>query len=172
MARPRKPIELLQAEGRKHLTKAEIAERKATEVRPCPDGIKAPTYLTQAQKTIFNRIAGQLARLEIMGETDTDTLARYVCAQTIYETLTKELRVLLQNAPSPEEYDYLERLGKWTAAQESLSRQQNRYFQQAHTCATALGLTISSRCKLVLPKREEEIRVNKFAIFDGGGDVE
>ena len=33
MARPREPVELLQAKGKKHLTKEEIANRKAGEVQ-------------------------------------------------------------------------------------------------------------------------------------------
>jgi hypothetical protein len=31
--------------------------------------------------------------------------------------------------------------------------------------ATSLGLTISSRCKLIAPVKDEEPKVNKFAKF-------
>ena len=43
MAGPRQPIELVIAKGKKNLTKAEISERRATEVQPCMDGIEPPT---------------------------------------------------------------------------------------------------------------------------------
>ena len=42
---------------------------------------------------------------------------------------------------------------------------QDRYFKQASALARDLGLTISSRCKLVVPAKDEEPKVNKFAQF-------
>ena len=50
MAGGRQPTNVIIANGRKHLTKEEIAERLAAEVQPVPDGISAPGYLTAAQK--------------------------------------------------------------------------------------------------------------------------
>lgn len=165
MGRPREPIELIIQKGKKNLTKAEIEERRASEVAPCTDGIAAPAYLTPAQKVRFNVLAGQLQKINIMGETDVDTLARYVAAQSLYEQLTKELRALVRTPPKKEAEDYYARLGIWSKVQEDLAKQQDRFFKQAHTCASALGLTISSRCKLEVPVKEEAPRVNKFSKF-------
>lgn len=165
MGKPREPIELIIQKGNKHLTKAEIEARRAGEVKPCTDDITAPSYLTAAQKKRFNLLAGQLKKINIMGETDVDTLARYVAAQSLYEQLTKELRALLKNPPDKKDENYYDRLDIWAKAQDNLAKQQDRYFKQAHTCASALGLTISARCKLEVPVKPETPKTNKFAKF-------
>ncbi len=46
----RQPIEVLEATGRKHLTKAEIEERKKTELKVDLKNIEIPTYLTKKAK--------------------------------------------------------------------------------------------------------------------------
>ena len=168
MARPRQPIQLIIANGKKNLTKEEIAERLATEVAPCNDDITAPTYLNTAEKTRFVKIAKQLDKLGILGETDTETLARYVVAQIQYEKVTKDLRAMFKQSPNPKSENYIYELGAWVDTQEKISKLQNRYFTQAQTAASALGLTISSRCKLIAPKTDEEPKQNKFAKFGGG----
>lgn len=50
MAGQRQPIALVQAKGKKHLTKAEIEERQRTEVKAAADKVTAPQYLSQTQK--------------------------------------------------------------------------------------------------------------------------
>lgn len=172
MAGARQPTKLLIAKGNKHLTKKEIAERLGSEVEPCTDDLSAPRYLTAAERTRFDRIASQLAKLGILGETDTETLARYITAQTQYEKITKELRVLLKKSPDPGSDTYQEELAIWIENQERLAKLQDRYFKQAQTAASALGLTISSRCKLVAPQPEEAPKVNKFAKFGGEASKE
>ena len=165
MARPREPINLIEAKGRSHLTKAEIDERRAAEVQPCTDEIEAPCCLTAAQKKHFLKLAWQLEEIRIMGETDVDTLARYVTAQSLYEKATKELRALAKDKPKRDEPDYYTQLDLWYAAQNSAAKLQDRYFKQASALARDLGLTISSRCKLVVPVKDEKPKVNKFDQF-------
>ena len=162
MAGARQPIELVIAKGKKNLTKAEIAERRASEVAPCPDDLSAPSYLTAAEKKRFNKLAEQLKKIKIIGETDTDTLARYVTAQGLYEQAVRDLRKL-QKA-RPKDNDPATLLG-WAEMLDKLDKRQDRYFKQAQTAASALGLTISSRCKLVAPVKEEAPKENKFAKF-------
>lgn len=162
MAGPRQPIQLIIENGKKHLTKAEIEERLKSEPQPTTDDITAPAYLTAAQKRHFNKIAGQLQKIKIMGDTDCETLARYVTAQGLYEQAVKDLRDIQKQRPkdmTPEA------LTVWADMLNRLDKRQDRYFKQAHTAATALGLTISSRCKLVVPTKEETPKTNKFARF-------
>lgn len=163
MAGQRQPIELVMAKNRKHLTKDEIAERQARELKPCTDEITAPSYLTKKQKDAFYKIAEQLQKLKIMGETDCDTLARYVTAQELYEQAVKDLRAVQKQRPKGA--DGPMDLIKWAAMLEQLDKRQERYFKQAHTAAAALGLTITSRCRLVAPAGEETPKENKFAKF-------
>ena len=162
MAGPRQPIELVVAKGKKNLTKAEIAERRATEVAPCTDDLSAPSYLTAAEKKKFDKLAEQLAKIKIMGETDCETLARYVTAQGLYEQAVRDIRRLQKARPKDNEPDTLL---TWAEMLDKLDKRQDRYFKQAQTAASALGLTISSRCKLVAPKAEEAPKENKFAKF-------
>lgn len=171
MARPREPVALIQAKGKKHISQAEIAERQASEVQPCTDEIVAPSYLTAAQRKHFDKLAGQLAKIKIMGETDCETLARYVSAQTLYEQAVKDLRAV--HKQKPKEMDAGELIA-WADALDKLDKRIDRYFKQAHTAARALGLTISDRCKLQVPVKEEAPKQNKFAAFEviPGGDKE
>lgn len=50
MPRPREPIDLIAAKGRKHLTKQEYEERKNSEVIAHSDDIKAPSFLLKNEK--------------------------------------------------------------------------------------------------------------------------
>lgn len=172
MARPRQPIQLVLANGKKHLTKAEIEDRMNSEPVPRTDDLTAPAYLSAAEKKRYNKIREQLSKLKVMGETDTETLARYVTAQCQYEKASKELRSVLNSRPKEKAFDSYERymyeLGKWIDMQEKQAKLQDRYFKQAQSAATALGLTISARCKLVVPKAPEEPKPNKFARFNQG----
>ena len=162
MAGQRQPIELVIAQGKKHLTKKEIADRQASEVKPCTDDMAPPPYLTAAQKKQFVKLAEQLQKIKIMGETDVDALARYVTAQNLYEQAVKDLRKAQQARPKTAE---AEQLMVWAAMLEKLDKRVERYNKQASAAARDLGLTISSRCKLVVPVKEEAPKENKFSKF-------
>lgn len=164
MAGQRQPIELVVANGRKHLTKAETEERRQRELKPCTEEITAPSYLTAKQKKEFDKIANQLQKLKIMGETDCDTLARYIVAQGFYEQAVKDLRAVQKERPKGDDAD-LAAMSKWSGMLEQLDRRQERYFKQAQQAANALGLTISARCRLVAPVVEEKPKENKFSKF-------
>lgn len=169
MAGPRQPVELVIAKGKKHLTKEEIEQRRASEVAPCADNIAAPSYLTAKQKKHFDKLAGQLAKIKIMGETDVDTLARYVVAEAQYQEAVKELRQLAKDRPTDRHDEkYYDKLEQWGILNDLADRRQERYFKQASTLARDLGLTISSRCKLQVPVQPEDDKpVNKFSRFGG-----
>jgi P27 family predicted phage terminase small subunit len=162
MSGPRQPIQLIIAKGKKNLTKSEIEERLNSEVQPCTDGIAAPSYLTSKQKKDFDKIAGQLSRLGIMGETDCDTLARYIVAQGLYEQAVKDLRQAEKQRPKS---DSPELLVVWADMLNKLDKRVDRYYKQATGAAGKLGLTISDRCKLVVPKAAEPPKENKFSRF-------
>ena len=154
MAGQRLPIEVVQARGSKHLTKAEIQERKEREIKPVIDDIIAPDYLTKKQKDIFYKLSSQLEKLKIMGETDVDALARYIVANDSYVHATKQLRKS-EVKNDPMKY-------------ESWSKIQERNFKMVRASANDLGLSISSRCKLVVPgaNKEDKPKENKFAKFE------
>ena len=153
MAGQRQPIELVIANGKKNLTKAEIQERRDSEVKPITDNIVAPSYLTKKQKDEFNDIAEQLKKLKIMGETDVDALARYILARDIYVKITKQMQKseIVNNPIALDKY----------------MKNQDRAFKQCRSSANDLGLSISSRCKLVVPETKKETpKENKFSKFE------
>ncbi len=55
MARPRQPVDLLLVKGKKNLTKQEIEERRAQEVKAPNDKVKAPSYLPKDLKESLKR---------------------------------------------------------------------------------------------------------------------
>lgn len=153
MAGQRIPLEVVKARGAKHFTKDEIREREEREIKPIADNIIAPTYLTNKQKTEFYKIASQLEKLKILGETDVDALGRYITAKDMYENAVKQMRKKeVKNNPYAFE--------KWLKVQDKL-------FKQCRASANDLGLSISSRCKLVVPETNKETpKENKFKKFE------
>lgn len=153
MAGQRLPLEVVQARGSKHLTKAEIRERQEREIKPITDNIIAPAYLTKKQKDEFYKIADQLKKLKILGETDVDALGRYIVANDFYINAVKQMRSKdVKNNPI--------KFGAWAKIQE-------QYFKQCRASANDLGLSISSRCKLVVPETKKETpKENKFKKFE------
>jgi P27 family predicted phage terminase small subunit len=161
------------ANGGKNWTKDEIQERLSSEVQPVTDGIAAPSFLTAKQRREFDRIAAQLQKLKIMGETDCDTLGRYIVAQDLYAQAVKDLRAIRKLRPkdSGDPILDLSNAVAWSEMLNKLDKRCDRYFKQATTAAAALGLTISSRCKLVVPVKEEQPKSNKFAQFGKAGNA-
>lgn len=153
MARPRQPIELVLAKGKKNLTKAEIEARRAQEVKVDFKDVKPPDYLPAKLKKEFDEIAGKLLAIGIMTELDEDCLARYLIAQSNYLNYTK----LLAKAMRSEDMDEIIKA----------QRAQDMAFKQCQSAAAALGLTISSRCKLVMPQVEVVQPKNRFDRFLG-----
>lgn len=156
MAGPRLPLEVVKARGAKHFTKDELKAREEREIKPITDGITAPSYLTKNQKDEFTKLATQLQKLKIMGETDIDALARFVVANSFYVHAVKQMR-------KTEVKNNAYAFDKWSKVQE-------RYFKQCRASANDLGLSISSRCKLVVPeaKPTETPKENKFKKFEKG----
>lgn len=153
MGGQRLPLEIVQARGSKHLTKAEIKERQEREIKPIMDNIVAPEYLTKKQTTEFYKIAEQLKKLKIMGETDVDALARYIISKDLYIKVSKQIaKTAVVNDP---------------VTLDQYLKNQDRLFKQCRSSANDLGLSISSRCKLVVPETSKETpKENKFKQFE------
>lgn len=149
---PKQPIELLLYKGKKHLTKQEIEERKASEIKAPNDRVTAPNYLNKDLKREFNKIAKQLKEIGIITNLDVDALGRFVLAQHMYEKVTAKMIEL-----DPLDPDF-----------NALVLNQDKFFKQARAAAGDLGLTISSRCKLVAPKKEDNTPQTKEQKLFGG----
>lgn len=160
--RPKEPIDLIIAKGKKHLTKEEIAERKSKELKIKHTDVNPPEYLSEKEKEEFNNIANILLEIGIMTELDEECLAHYLIANTNYINYTKELRTLEKKlTKSKNEEKKKEILGFI----DLYLKYQDRALKQCRDCANDMGLSISSRCKLVMPPTKEHPKENKFAKF-------
>lgn len=164
MARPRQPTNLILAKGTKHFSQDEIKERLSREVQPCMDDISAPSFLSAEQAERFDKLAKQLQKIKIMGETDVEVLGRYVIAQESYELAVADLMAAREQCPKGDQVS-IETMTLYADMLTKLDKRIDRYFKQAQTAAAALGLTIAARCKLVLPVKDEQPKQNKFAAF-------
>ena len=148
MAGPRQPVELIIANGRKNLTKAEIEYRKNAELKAPVGDCSPPDYLPEKLKGEFESLADKLIDIGIMTELDVDLLARYLLSKQAYLGLTSRYMKMIS--------------GGNVGDVEKIASLQDKAFKQCQSSARDLGLTISSRCKLVMPKARDEPRPNKF----------
>lgn len=171
MAGIRQPTALLEAKGKKHLTKAEIEERKNKEISAPADKVTPPKYLTKEQKKIFNKLKKQLLAINLISNLDVDALSRFIIAQTKYVEVTEKIaQEPLTVTKEIEEKDMNgDVIGKYeleivNPLVDKLLIIQDRLFKQCRQGAADFGLTITSRCRLVVPKAKEE-KTNKFNKF-------
>ncbi len=142
MPRRKEPLKLLEAKGNSHLSKKEKAEKAQGEVKvPIPKQVRAPEWLPTNLRKEFNSLSRQLIDIGIFAKLDRDTLARYLIAHELYFRATSYIQAAISDGKSSEAV-------KWATVQ-------GRYFQQCRECANDLGLTITSRCRLVAPQKEE-----------------
>ena len=166
MAGQRQPIALVQAKGKKHLTKAEIAERERTEVKAPSDRVTPPSYLTATQKKAFRKTVKELRAIDLISNLDVEALARLVIAQEKYrevtETIAKQplmVTVAYDTGKKDAEGNPIMAEHEVVNSQvERLAIIQDRYFKQCRQGAADFGLTVSSRCRLIIPKHRKHRR--------------
>lgn len=144
MPRSAMPVALLEAYGRTHLSKAQIQERREQELKVPFTDVKPPDYLNEEQKEKFTDIANKLLALKVMTELDVDSLARYVIAQDLF---------LVYSAALAEQAGCMSALN--INKLKDLQGLQDKAFKQAQSAARELGLSITSRAKIVVPKAPE-----------------
>lgn len=157
MPGPRQPTDVVKAKGRKHLSKAEEAQRRAGEAQvERPKTVKVPKWIPEDLKKEFRTLGRKLLAAGLYTDLDADTLGRYLVAQHQYILAAQEAGQALSRRDQ-------EGADDWGKIQE-------RYFKQARNCANDMGLTVTSRCRLVVPdapqKGEED---NPFLQLIQGG---
>lgn len=141
MPKQRIPAEMLIANGRKHYTKKDIEERLAQEIDVPFKNIEAPAYLSESLANEFYDIAYKLLAIGVMTELDEDSLARYLISKQHYLKYSNLVTKAMQKGE-------IEETAKLITAQDKL-------YKQVRVAAADLGLTITSRCKLVVPEAPE-----------------
>lgn len=180
MAGQRQPTDLVVMKGKKHLTKAEIEARKEAEVVAPSDKVRPPVYLTAEQKKRFRKIAKELLAIKLIANVDCDALARLLIAQDQYLEITEKIREtpLMENVPvyeTKENPDTGEKERVQVGTREIVNGErerlmiiQDRCMKQCRQGASDFGMTVSSRCRLVVPKPKDTKPENKFAKYAGG----
>lgn len=144
---PRKlPQKVIEMRGKSHQTKAEKEERRNSEPKMNDDKrIRAPDYLPEMLRAEFNELGQQLIKAKLACKLDRDVMARYLMSKQNWILAHEKAKDSLLFDDDPKT------VGGWTKIA-------NLYFNQCQSCANAMGLTITSRCKLVVPqdKNEEE----------------
>lgn len=177
MAGQKQPISLVVAKGKKHLTKAEIEQRENSEVVAPNDKVKPPTYLTADLKKKFRKLAKELLEIKLVANVDCDALARLIIAQDQYIEITEQIREtpLMIDVPVYEtqtnpDTGKEERVQVGTkqvvnGERERLMIIQDRCMKQCRQGASDFGMTVSSRCRLAVPKIKDDEPENKFAKY-------
>lgn len=157
MPGPRQPLAVLEGNGRKHLTETEKTERAAGEVKaPAPKQIRAPGYLPEKLKAEFRALGRRLLDAGLYTVLDADTLARYLLARQSYLAATQDvLQAQRGTVVDGRRAVDLEKL-------DGASKIQERFFKQCRSCANDMGLTVTSRCRLVLPPAANKTEENPF----------
>ena len=177
MAGQKQPIDLVVMKGKKHLTKAEIEARKNSEVTAPNDKVKPPVYLAANLKKQFRKLAKELLEIKLIANVDCDALARLLIAQEQYLEITEQIRKtpLMLDVPVYETKENPD-TGKEERVQvgtmqvvnderERLMIIQDRCMKQCRQGASDFGMTVSSRCRLAVPKTKDEKPENKFAKY-------
>ena len=138
MSGKRQPTAVVEAGGRKHMTKAEADARRDSEVYVPPvETVTPPAWLPKRLHAEYREIGGLLNSAGLYAELDRDVLGQYfVCRDRWMKADRKAAAAIRSND---------EKLAReWTGVQSS-------YFKQARQCAEAMGLSVTSRCRIVIP---------------------
>ena len=165
-------LSVVEGGGGKHWTKKEIEGRQASEVKTkAPASLTPPKWLSKSAAKLFRAYAKQLLELPggIVSKLDTGTLARYCDCEATYGEASRHKEVWMErlSAQIPDlsgggeiatQDEIHERAKEYSDAQAQLdywTGQMAKMEKICRGCATELGMTVSSRCKLVVPKAEK-----------------
>ncbi|RGC55497.1 phage terminase small subunit P27 family [Agathobaculum butyriciproducens] len=103
-----------------------------------PKRIQVPKYLPKAMADEYRATAKKLVALHIFSDLDYDMLARYFIARAAWQNAQNWANRAIMQGDAKES-------GAWT-------KTANIYFGQCQSTAAALGLSVSARCRLVMPE--------------------
>lgn len=151
------PVALMEAKGKSNPpSRAEREERREAELHLAEEMHKCepPAFIAGNEERVrrFNELAAMLMRImpDNFGAPDADCLGRYVVAQSQFEDLTERLDEAM-SAKNPDTKDM-----------RRLQLMQSDAFNRATKTASELGLTVTARCKLMVPSSGTEDQDDDF----------
>lgn len=141
-----------------HMTKDQIEDRKAAE-KLAGDGlvemqVTAPNHMNSIAKQEYKRVIGDLQKLPLRN-LDRAILENYCLWYSIFKETSQKLREQ-GNTIKDEDGNYIEH---------PLIRTLEKATKNIKSTASELGLTVDSRLRLYLPKKDEK----KETMFDKFG---
>lgn len=152
-----KPVSVILLDGKKHLTKKEIADREKLEAKykPKADNIVCPKWLDADAKKQFKFLKENLTELGLL--TNIDILALAICcdAYSKYLEATGNIKGLV-----------IMQAGE--AKANPFATMANKYSEIYKKYCTEFGLTPAARLKIAQPKKAEPPK-SKFDRFGMSG---
>lgn len=157
----RQSAAMLEMNGTAHRSRAEIEERRDEEVHiPIPDRAEPPKWLAKKHHGEFRRIGGILLAAGLFTELDRDVLGQYFAAFEQWLMSTRKLGAAMRRGGTAEEREAAREEAKtWSSIQTAA-------FRQARQCADSMGLSVTSRCRIVVPQA-----LRDAAAMAGAGDA-
>ena len=157
MSGKRQPTDILEANGRKHLTKAEADARRDKEVHVPPvDQVEPPRFLPKRLHPEFLEVGEILNAAGLYSRLDQDVLGQYFLCRDRWEKADKRTASAITKNDE-----------KLAASWSSI---QANYFRQARQCAESMGLSVTSRCRIVVPAAVENAAKASAAAPAAGED--
>ena len=185
MAGKRRPMDVnlsvVEGGGGKHWTKAEVEARKASEPKlPKPKALKPPDWLSDPAKKLFKSYAKQLLEFPagIISTLDVGTLSKHCDNEHKYSEASRKADVWADREQQyMSEYLQLKDDGaslseiekardEYVEAQEKVKfyvELMVKHEKMARSNATEMGMTVSSRCRLVVPKSDTKEEADPLA---------
>lgn len=138
MSGKRQPTALVEANGRKHLTRAEADARRDAEVHaPVPEQAIPPKWLPKKHHAEYRQLGELLIVCGLFSDLDRDVLAQYFMARDSWAAAHCRAAAAIRAKDE-------DAAKTWTSVQAS-------YFKQVRQAGDAMGLTVTSRCRIVVP---------------------
>ena len=163
MAGARQSAAMLEMNGTAHMSAAELNERRDREVHVAiPDRAEPPKWLAKKHHAEYRRIGEILLAAGLFTELDRDVLGQYFVAFEQWLLASRKLNAAMRRNGEAEAKAAKEQGEDATAAKaeaiaaaredaRTWSGIQKASFSQARQCADSLGLSVTSRCRIVVP---------------------